>query len=109
MLKIHYKPKSFRLNKTTIHQLDKIKIDGNFASYNKLFLHLIQLHYQFMDNQLTKEEKEMLRQLTNVREGDICPHCKIGTIVLKRSKYGKFLACNEFPRCAFTQKYEESR
>lgn len=39
--------------------------------------------------------------------GSECPHCKVGTIDVKRSKYGNFYGCSQFPRCAFTQRIEE--
>ncbi|MEM4397711.1 MAG: topoisomerase DNA-binding C4 zinc finger domain-containing protein, partial [Candidatus Woesearchaeota archaeon] len=32
-----------------------------------------------------------------------CPLCKEGTIVIRQSIYGKFLACNRFPKCRFTK------
>ena len=39
--------------------------------------------------------------------GSDCPHCKTGSINLKRSKYGEFFGCSRYPSCAFTQRIEE--
>ncbi len=33
-----------------------------------------------------------------------CPKCSEGDIVLRSSIYGKFLACNRFPKCRYTEK-----
>ncbi|HLG24211.1 MAG TPA: DNA topoisomerase I [Candidatus Nanoarchaeia archaeon] len=42
-----------------------------------------------------------------VAKGEIkrkCPKCNEGDIVLRSSIYGKFLACNKFPKCRYTEK-----
>ncbi|OGC51041.1 DNA topoisomerase I [candidate division WWE3 bacterium RIFCSPLOWO2_01_FULL_37_15] len=36
-----------------------------------------------------------------------CPNCEDGVFVLKTSKFGKFLACSNYPKCKTTQKYLE--
>ncbi len=33
-----------------------------------------------------------------------CPKCNEGTIVLRRSIYGSFAACNRFPKCRYVEK-----
>ena len=33
-----------------------------------------------------------------------CPKCKEGKLVLRTSIYGKFLGCNKFPKCRYTEK-----
>ncbi len=37
-----------------------------------------------------------------------CPKCNEGDIVLRSSIYGKFLACNRFPKCRYTEKLKNS-
>jgi ssDNA-binding Zn-finger/Zn-ribbon topoisomerase 1 len=32
----------------------------------------------------------------------ICPNCG-GKLVMRKGKYGKFLGCNKYPRCKYTQ------
>ncbi len=32
-------------------------------------------------------------------EGQPCPNCKKGTLVLKNGRYGKFLGCDQYPKC----------
>lgn len=41
-----------------------------------------------------------------VSEGDPCPYCKIGTVVVRLGKYGQFYACNKYPSCGFAQPIE---
>ncbi len=36
-------------------------------------------------------------------ENDICPRCG-GKLVLKKSKYGNFYGCENYPKCKFTKK-----
>jgi len=31
-----------------------------------------------------------------------CPNCG-GKLVMRKGKYGKFLGCNKYPRCKYTQ------
>jgi DNA topoisomerase-1 len=38
------------------------------------------------------------------REGQPCPQCKEGKLVLRRGIYGEFLACDKFPKCRHTEK-----
>lgn len=39
---------------------------------------------------------------------EICPECSNGTLVVKKSKFGPFLACSSFPLCTFKRKLEVS-
>lgn len=36
-----------------------------------------------------------------------CPKCGEGTVVLKNSIYGGFLACNKFPKCRYTERIRQ--
>jgi DNA topoisomerase-1 len=37
-------------------------------------------------------------------EGKLCPICKEGHLVIRMSKYGRFLACSNYPKCKYVQK-----
>lgn len=39
-------------------------------------------------------------------ERGICPRCG-GQLVLRTGKYGSFYGCTNYPKCKFTQRYEE--
>lgn len=36
-----------------------------------------------------------------------CPKCSEGKLFLKQGRYGKFIACNRFPDCDYTESYAE--
>ena len=36
-----------------------------------------------------------------------CPKCKDGKLVVRKSIYGAFLACNKYPKCRYTEKIAE--
>ena len=44
-----------------------------------------------------------MKPVLRLEENKECPYCKVGTIVHRSGKYGDFLACSAFPRCAVTQ------
>ena len=50
-------------------------------------------------------EEETKANETN--SGD-CPECSEGQKIIRQSKYGKFIGCNRFPKCKFTDKYMKS-
>ena len=56
---------------------------------------------------MNKAERQKLKELTKVNLGDLCPYCKIGTMVKRKGKFGDFLACDQYPRCSFTQAIKE--
>ena len=50
-------------------------------------------------------------QAKAIAKGDVkrkCPRCNEGDVVLRSSIYGKFFACNRFPKCRYTEKLESS-
>lgn len=40
------------------------------------------------------------------KEQKVCPKCKKGKLVAKKSVYGAFLACDKFPKCKYTESLE---
>ena len=51
------------------------------------------------------------KQIKDEEEGKSCPKCEKGMLVVRKSLYGQFLACNAFPKCRYIKankkKYEE--
>ena len=41
-----------------------------------------------------------------VSTGEICPECGKGDLVIKEGRYGKFIACTNFPECKYTKNIE---
>jgi DNA topoisomerase-1 len=40
----------------------------------------------------------------NKDEGKECPSCKKGKLILRKSIYGSFLGCSNYPKCRYVQK-----
>ena len=47
-----------------------------------------------------KEETNHIKQFNLI--GSRCPHCKNGKMYIRQSKFGDFLGCNNYPKCAYT-------
>ncbi len=45
-----------------------------------------------------------VKVLTSDSAGKPCPKCKEGTLVVRKSVYGQFIACNRFPKCYYTER-----
>ncbi len=37
------------------------------------------------------------------KTGEVCPECKLGEVIIKLGRYGKFMACSRFPDCKYTK------
>ncbi len=44
------------------------------------------------------------KKLESDSAGKPCPKCTEGTLVVRKSVYGQFIACNRFPKCYYTEK-----
>ncbi|MBL7054465.1 DNA topoisomerase I [Candidatus Woesearchaeota archaeon] len=56
--------------------------------------------------------EEAWKEAKEIKNGNVekeCPKCKEGKIVLRSSIYGKFLACDKFPKCKYTEKLENDK
>ncbi|MCP4481832.1 MAG: type I DNA topoisomerase [bacterium] len=49
-----------------------------------------------------KKQKEMAEDEKKAEELDPCPLCN-NSLVIKNSSYGKFIACNGYPKCRYSQ------
>jgi DNA topoisomerase-1 len=38
--------------------------------------------------------------------GEICPVCKVGNVVIRIGKFGKFLACDRYPECTYKANFQ---
>jgi len=76
--------------------LDKI------ASDEENFIKLLNDFYQPFKIALEENKKDTT--VINIEEKDegICPQCQ-GKLIKRFSKFGKFIACSNFPKCKFTK------
>lgn len=49
------------------------------------------------------EETVVKKEVPIEKTGEKCPDCKIGELIIKQGRFGKFIACSRFPECKFTQ------
>jgi DNA topoisomerase-1 len=57
------------------------------------------------------QDKDKVKELKAIHHGEIertCPTCKKGKLVLRKSIYGAFYGCSNYPKCKFTEKIEEN-
>ncbi len=53
------------------------------------------------------EEKAERVKMPVEKTGKKCPECKKGELVIRIGKYGKFLACDQFPECKYTADFNQ--
>ena len=75
--------------------LDKIA-DGNL-----FWINLLDRFYQEFEPKV-KEAFSNMEKKAPEETGEICPNCG-NPLVIKRSKYGEFVACSNYPECKFIQ------
>jgi len=47
--------------------------------------------------------KQLSREMAE-KQGKVCPKCKKGKLVVRKSVYGSFLACSDYPKCNYIEK-----
>lgn len=53
------------------------------------------------------EEKSKRVKIETEKLGKKCPKCKIGELVVRTGRFGKFISCSRFPDCDYKEKYLE--
>lgn len=81
--------------------LDKIA-DGNLE-WNKL----LDLFYKDFEPKVEVAFKDMEKKPPE-ETGEACPNCG-NPLVIKQSKYGKFVACSNYPECKYIKNEKEER
>ncbi len=57
---------------------------------------------------LLEEADEKMEKLEVEKVGEVCPDCG-GELVYRYGRYGKFIACNEFPKCRYNRALKENK
>ena len=81
--------------------LDKIA-DGNMVWYE-----LLQKFYDDFEPKVEVAFKEMEKKAPTLT-GEMCPKCG-SPLVIKQSRYGKFVACSNYPECKYIKDNEEKK
>ncbi|WP_000681405.1 type I DNA topoisomerase [Helicobacter pylori] len=80
-------------------ELDNIA--QNKADYQQV---LKDFYYPFMDK-IEAGKKNITSQKVHEKTGQSCPKCG-GELVKKNSRYGEFIACNNYPKCKYIKQTE---
>ncbi|WRF55149.1 type I DNA topoisomerase [Helicobacter pylori] len=82
-------------------ELDNIAQDK--ADYQQV---LKDFYYPFMDK-IEAGKKNIISQKVHEKTGQSCPKCG-GELVKKNSRYGEFIACNNYPKCKYVKQTENA-
>ena len=63
--------------------------------------------YHPFSKRLNTARDKMPRQNIVEKIGRACPSCEDGDLVIKHSRYGKFIGCSNYPDCKHTERYLE--
>lgn len=79
------------------------------VEYGKVIWHqLVQDYYDEMQSLIkkvdVKKEKNALIEETDI----VCDLCKIGNMIVKRSRSGEFLSCNRYPECKNSKSFKRT-
>lgn len=70
---------------------------------------LLDQFYPGFHSKVTEASETLGRiKIAEVPTGEKCPECKAGDLVIKEGRYGKFIACSNYPECKYTRNVENS-
>lgn len=87
---------------TIEENLDKI------ADGEKNWVPVVREFYNPFRKHLESKSKEIKKENILEKLDRQCPECG-GDLLVRFGKYGKFIACNNFPNCRYTEKTEEEK
>ena len=79
----------------------------NIAEGNLVWYKLLSRFYNDFEPKVELAFKEMEKNAP-VETGEMCPNCG-NPLVIKQSKYGKFVACSNYPECKYIKSEKEKR
>ncbi len=82
-------------------QLDEI------SEGNRQWQPMLAEFYQPFEQRLQNAQANMPKLDMAERVGRACPTCGAGELLVKHSRYGKFIGCSNYPNCRHTEKYLE--
>ncbi|MCY3832139.1 MAG: type I DNA topoisomerase [Chloroflexi bacterium] len=61
--------------------------------------------YHPFERRLAVAQEKMPKQNVVEKVGRVCPRCEEGDLIIKHSRYGKFIGCSNYPDCKHTERY----
>jgi DNA topoisomerase-1 len=92
---------SFDFTATMEDKLDAIA-EGNLE-----WVPVLHEFYQGFSDHLQNAHANMPRLLREELIGRACPACQGGDLVVRYGRWGKFIGCNRYPDCAYTEQWRE--
>lgn len=77
------------------------------ANGQKEWVPMMKEFYTPFEKDLQKAENEAKVEVAEEKTGRICPKCNQGELIVKRSRFGKFIACNKYPDCDYKENITE--
>ena len=74
----------------------------DIAENKENWVKMLKDFYNPFEKNLIEKEKTVQKTETDEKTDKICPECK-KPLVIKRGKFGKFIACTGFPKCKHTE------
>ncbi len=60
------------------------------------------------EGEVKKAQKDSQRVKVEADElGEKCPECKVGELVVRIGRFGKFISCGRFPECKYKRQFKE--
>jgi DNA topoisomerase-1 len=63
--------------------------------------------YRAFSEHLKHAERHMPSNSQEERLGRICPQCEQGELVVRYGRWGKFIGCERYPDCSYTEQWKE--
>lgn len=63
--------------------------------------------YKSFESHLQHAEAQMPRMVKEERIGRGCPECGEGELIIRYGRWGKFIGCNRYPDCRYTEQWRE--
>jgi len=80
----------------------------DIAEGKKEWVPVIKNFYEPFHKNLQEKTKEVTKESLQEKLGRSCPDCG-GDLIVKFGRFGKFIACSNYPNCRYTEKTEDEK
>jgi len=82
------------------------KLLDKIAQGKENWVKIVNIFYEPLTKEIEKASQEIKPKENEILVSKKCELCG-GSLVVRRSKFGKFLSCENFPKCRYKAKYDE--
>jgi DNA topoisomerase-1 len=102
-LLVQYFPEVMNLDFTAVME-DKL---DSIAMGDTEWIPVLDGFYSSFKEHLHQAEAEMPRLVREELIGRICPECNQGELIVRYGRWGKFIGCQRYPECRYTEQWRE--